>query len=206
MGKTLRDHLVGSLEELQENQLKKFKRKLNEVDLEEGFDNIPRGRLENADPLDIADLLISFYREEYGIRVTVDILESINEKKVAEKLRKALQGGPQTSTSTSSGASGQSQSSGARAGAGNATEHFVDKHRIDLISRVSLVDPILDVLLSKGVLKDEKYDTIRAFSTSQEKMRELFRIMRGCGPSDKDILFQALKDNDLPLIRDLGGV
>ncbi|XP_030065462.1 apoptosis-associated speck-like protein containing a CARD [Microcaecilia unicolor] len=205
MVKTLRDHLVDCLEELEASQLKKFKRKLNEVDLEEGFDNIPRGQLENADPLDIADLLISFYREEYGSRITMNILESINEKKVAEKLKKALQGGSQTSTS--SGASGQSQTSGASAGAGNAAgQHFVDKHRIALIKRVIMVDPILDVLRSEELLNDEKYDTVRSRPTPQEKMRKLYEYMRSWGLCEKDILFKALKDNDLPLIKDLGGV
>lgn len=207
MEKTPKDYLVDHLEELEEKQLKRFKQKLNEVDLEEGFNNIPRGRLENADPLDIADLLISFYMEDYGIRITVKILEAMNEKKVAEKLKKVLEKGPQVSTSTSSGASGQSQASGARAGTADAArQHFVDKHRIALINRVSLVNPILDVLLSKELLNDEKYAIVRAQSTSQEMLRKLYEFMKSWGTSDKDIFFQALKDNDLPLIKDLGGV
>ncbi|XP_029462778.1 apoptosis-associated speck-like protein containing a CARD isoform X2 [Rhinatrema bivittatum] len=212
--KTVRELLVDHLEELEEVQLRKFKRKLNEVELEADYEHIPLGRLQKADPLDLADLLIDYYLEEYGVRLAVRILESINEKKLAGRLRRAVEEGG-SKPSTTSGASRQSQTPGASASAEAATgtskqlhsgQHFVDQHRSDLIKRVFLVDPILDVLLKERVLTDEKYDTVRAQSTSQDKMRKLYEFERSWGTSDKDNFFQALRDNDLPLIKDLGGV
>ncbi|XP_028254392.1 apoptosis-associated speck-like protein containing a CARD [Parambassis ranga] len=46
--------------------------------------------------------------------------------------------------------------------------HFVDKHRADLIQRISNIDPILDQLLG-SVIQQEAYDRIRAQPTSQDK-------------------------------------
>ncbi|XP_029460798.1 pyrin domain-containing protein 1 [Rhinatrema bivittatum] len=73
--KTVRELLVDHLEELEEVQLRKFKRKLNEVELEAGYEHIPLGRLQKSEPpLDPADLLIDYYLEEYGVRLAVRIL------------------------------------------------------------------------------------------------------------------------------------
>ncbi|KAI5627228.1 NACHT, LRR and PYD domains-containing protein 1b allele 2 [Silurus asotus] len=51
---------------------------------------------------------------------------------------------------------------------------FVDKHRDILIQKVSSVMEIADGLLSKEMINDELYSTIRAAATSQEKMRILY--------------------------------
>ncbi|XP_060112653.1 interferon-induced very large GTPase 1-like [Heteronotia binoei] len=87
MGKTVRDHLVDALEDLEEKDMKKFKRKLNEIRLQEGFGNIPRGRLQKADVLDLSDLLLSYYTESYAVQVAAQVLESIHLKREAQKLR-----------------------------------------------------------------------------------------------------------------------
>ncbi|KAI5611215.1 caspase recruitment domain-containing protein 8 isoform X5 [Silurus asotus] len=51
---------------------------------------------------------------------------------------------------------------------------FVDKHRDILIQKVSSVMEIADGLLSKEMINDELYSTIRAAATSPEKMRILY--------------------------------
>lgn len=82
-------------------------------------------------------------------------------------------------------------------------QQFVDKYREALIKWVSPVDPILDSLVAQELLTDEAYDNIRSKTTDQEKMRELYRIIRGWGMSDKGKLYDALKKHNGPLIQHL---
>ncbi|KAH1171910.1 hypothetical protein KIL84_007528 [Mauremys mutica] len=89
MAKTLRDHLLMTLEDLGEDELKKFKFKLHEMPLKEGYEHIGRGTLKKADAIDLTDKLISCYEGNYAVEVTVEALKSINEMDLAEKLTKA---------------------------------------------------------------------------------------------------------------------
>ncbi|XP_040211500.1 E3 ubiquitin-protein ligase CHFR-like [Rana temporaria] len=82
-------------------------------------------------------------------------------------------------------------------------EHFIDRHRAALISRVPLVEPILDHLLQNDLLIEEQYDNVRSRPTSQEKMRQLYQYARGWANPDKDIFYEALKTCNGPLIQDL---
>ncbi|XP_078508581.1 apoptosis-associated speck-like protein containing a CARD [Lissotriton helveticus] len=200
MAKTLKDHLEFALESLEEATFKRFKRTLNDAQVEDGYDKIPRGRLEKADTMDVADRIISNYRQEYGLQITVEVLEKINKKDVAEELRSAAGAvGPAGST-----APPLNPSTGG-AGARPSGKHFVDMHREDIIQRCTLVDPILDRLLSLELITEEQYDLVRVMNTTQNKMRELYRLMLGWGESDKDQFYQALKEQNGPLVRDLGG-
>ncbi|XP_077774090.1 pyrin domain-containing protein 1-like [Podarcis muralis] len=86
MEKTITDSLVSTLENLRENELKKFKLKLHEFPVEEGYDNIPRGTLEKADVADLSLLLLNFYTRDYAVQVTADVLRTINCRDEAERL------------------------------------------------------------------------------------------------------------------------
>uniref|UniRef100_A0A3P9BT36 CARD domain-containing protein n=1 Tax=Maylandia zebra TaxID=106582 RepID=A0A3P9BT36_9CICH len=70
--------------------------------------------------------------------------------------------------------------------------HFVDKHRVELIQRVSNIEPILD-----------DYDRIRALQTSQEKMRELYSGPLKAGSASKDVFYQILQTHERLLLNDL---
>ncbi|XP_068102673.1 NACHT, LRR and PYD domains-containing protein 1a allele 5-like [Hyperolius riggenbachi] len=85
-------------------------------------------------------------------------------------------------------------------------KHFVDRHREALISRVSLVSPILDSLLSDLLLTHEQYDTVRKQMTPQDQMRVLYSYSRGWGDRDKDIFYKALQKNNAPLMQDLSTI
>ncbi|KAL7395357.1 hypothetical protein ABVT39_015098 [Epinephelus coioides] len=52
-------------------------------------------------------------------------------------------------------------------------EEHLKKNRPELIHGVSNVEPILDELLTKGVIQQDSYDKISALPTSAEKMKEL---------------------------------
>ena len=82
-------------------------------------------------------------------------------------------------------------------------KHFVDKHRDQLIQRVTCVDPILDALLKKHVLNQEIYDDIRSQRTPQAKIRELYSGPLKAGEEAKDIFKEVLKDQQLLLFKDL---
>ncbi|XP_061444309.1 uncharacterized protein LOC133365897 isoform X2 [Rhineura floridana] len=91
--KTIYDLLVDALEELNEYDLRKFKFNLNSLPIKEGYDNIPRGRLEKADVLDLSHLLLSFYTEDYAMQVTITVLNSIAQKHLVKKLLQVVETG-----------------------------------------------------------------------------------------------------------------
>ncbi|OCT56674.1 apoptosis-associated speck-like protein containing a CARD [Xenopus laevis] len=88
MGKTVRDLLLETLEDLEKSQLKSFKGKLNDWEVNAGYKVIPKCRLETADEEDVADLIISFYTESYGIEVAQGVLAAIGLMKACEKLKR----------------------------------------------------------------------------------------------------------------------
>ncbi|XP_065432334.1 pyrin-like isoform X2 [Chrysemys picta bellii] len=90
MEKAVSDCLHDILEELTKNELKKFKLKLNKFKLKRDYDNIPMGKLEDASPVDMTQSLLSYYGEDYGAEVTVNVLKSINRRDLAEKLSETL--------------------------------------------------------------------------------------------------------------------
>uniref|UniRef100_K7FF63 NACHT, LRR and PYD domains-containing protein 3 n=1 Tax=Pelodiscus sinensis TaxID=13735 RepID=K7FF63_PELSI len=80
--------MLAILEELEEEQRKKFKFKLNTTELREGYKNIPKGLLQKADVTDMVDLLMKYYQEEYAVEVVINVLDQINNKDLAERLRR----------------------------------------------------------------------------------------------------------------------
>ncbi|XP_034009278.1 uncharacterized protein LOC117500509 isoform X8 [Trematomus bernacchii] len=82
-------------------------------------------------------------------------------------------------------------------------EHFVDKHRTELINRVNCVEDILDQLLGK-VITQSIYNKIIAIPTSQQQMRKLFS-----GPLNaagaKEVFYRILEKEEKYLIDELKG-
>uniref|UniRef100_A0A8C4VSC2 CARD domain-containing protein n=1 Tax=Gopherus evgoodei TaxID=1825980 RepID=A0A8C4VSC2_9SAUR len=83
-------------------------------------------------------------------------------------------------------------------------EHFVDRHRAELIQRVSMVDGVLDMLCGT-VLDNEQYQSIRAERSNLEKMRKLYELMPSWNRVCKDQLYQVLKAKHKFLIEELEG-
>ncbi|XP_039661982.1 uncharacterized protein LOC120562342 isoform X2 [Perca fluviatilis] len=83
-------------------------------------------------------------------------------------------------------------------------KHFVDKHRIKLIEKVSNIPAILDELLRENVIQQETYDKIRALPTSQDKIRELFSgPLEASGVQGKEMFYKILNKHESYLINDL---
>ncbi|CAM2115045.1 uncharacterized protein LOC125638269 [Caretta caretta] len=95
-GKTTRDLLVNTLDDLGESELKNFKSKLTDIDLKEGYDHIPKGKLENAKSIEVTDLLIGHYTMDYVMEVTTIVLEAINRKDLARRLRSVTRTGEES--------------------------------------------------------------------------------------------------------------
>lgn len=72
--------------------------------------------------------------------------------------------------------------------------HFVDRHREQLVSRVTSVEPLLS---------DEQYERVRAEATRPEQMRTLFSFSRSWGWAGKDQVYGALKEAHPHLIAEL---
>ncbi|XP_044160529.1 uncharacterized protein LOC122945532 [Bufo gargarizans] len=91
MGLTVRDALVYALENLEKMGFKKFRKRLHEIEVKENYRRIPRGKLEDKDWGDVADLIREYYKDVYGVEVTLQVLDKINERQVAEELQEDLQ-------------------------------------------------------------------------------------------------------------------
>ncbi|XP_073786173.1 apoptosis-associated speck-like protein containing a CARD [Danio rerio] len=86
----------------------------------------------------------------------------------------------------------------------NYEAEFVDRNRAALIQRVIAVMPIADELKNK--IHDETYAEIKAEKTSQGKMRKLYDALNAGGDRVKTDFYYALRNNELYLFKDLGGV
>lgn len=78
----------------------------------------------------------------------------------------------------------------------------MDQHRAALITRVTDVDGLLDILYGK-ILTEEQYQAVRAESTNPLKMRKLFSFAPAWNVTCKDMFLQALKDTQPYLVADL---
>ncbi|XP_053550286.1 apoptosis-associated speck-like protein containing a CARD [Bombina bombina] len=190
MGKSLRDVILGCLENMTEKDFKKFKAKLNDYEVAAKYRKIPKGPLEKADDIDVTDLLLKYYTDEYAPVVVAEVLDAIDAKQTKCELQNALK-------KAGYGPFYQGQAAASDEG------HFIDKHREALIQRMSQVDPVLDTLLQEQLLTSEKYDNVRSKTTSQQQMRQLYCYIREWGRPDKEKLYQAIKKCNPPLIKDL---
>lgn len=80
----------------------------------------------------------------------------------------------------------------------------MDRNQLELIKRVTNVEPILDELLHQRAIQQESYDEIRALPTSEEKMKVLLSgPLDSDGARGKEILYEILTDTESNLMDDL---
>ncbi|XP_077576837.1 apoptosis-associated speck-like protein containing a CARD [Stigmatopora nigra] len=82
-------------------------------------------------------------------------------------------------------------------------KHFVDKHRIQLIQRVTNIDPILEGLLERGVLQYGVYEEISQTSGTQDKMKKIYDLALRSGDDVKNIFMELLHQQESYLVKDL---
>uniref|UniRef100_A0A8C8SRT2 CARD domain-containing protein n=1 Tax=Pelusios castaneus TaxID=367368 RepID=A0A8C8SRT2_9SAUR len=189
--KTRRDHLVDTLKNLTKIELKEFNSKLTDIELKEDYTHIPRGELERAECVEIATLLISHYGKAYGVEVAISVLKMSMQ---------SLQTAPDWTLFFPSGLISTAKSIPWTRPPYEM--HFVDRHREQLIQRVTLVEGVMDKLLG-DVLDNEEYQTIKAERTNPMKMRKLYEFTLSWNKYCKDQLYEALKDKCKFLVKDL---
>ncbi|XP_048374253.1 E3 ubiquitin-protein ligase TRIM39-like isoform X1 [Sphaerodactylus townsendi] len=90
MADTVCCKLVDYLEELTEEEFKKFKMHLEEYPLEEGYKPIRRCKTEKAGAIEIARLMVRAYEEAMALQMTVKILDRINKKDLSAKVKQEM--------------------------------------------------------------------------------------------------------------------
>ncbi|XP_078061459.1 apoptosis-associated speck-like protein containing a CARD isoform X1 [Mustelus asterias] len=207
MPRTVRQCIVDALEELGEDDFRSFKANLRELKTMQGFRNIPWGKLEKADKLNTAKLMVDYYREGNAGEIAKQILRDGSQQDTADALAKELQMASQTSarcpdltqaSQTSARCPDLTQASQTSARCPDLTQEKnpVDKYFTRIVQGFNSVDSVLDELLAAGVLTGEHYGTIRAKATKQERMRELLTIIRGQGSEAKTKLWEAMVEAD----------
>ncbi|XP_062387963.1 NACHT, LRR and PYD domains-containing protein 12-like [Sardina pilchardus] len=81
------DLLFRTLDELESSELKRFRTYLSERTVE-GFEPIPRGKLEDKDATDVAFMMNKAYEDEGSVKMTLAILKKMNLKNLAGKLER----------------------------------------------------------------------------------------------------------------------
>ena len=79
------NQLLQTLEQLEEKEFKKFKWFLIN-DVPDGFDPIPKNKLENADEMDTVETMVETYTFKQAMKITVEILRNMNQNNLAERL------------------------------------------------------------------------------------------------------------------------
>ncbi|KAG9333585.1 hypothetical protein JZ751_011322 [Albula glossodonta] len=83
-------------------------------------------------------------------------------------------------------------------------QHFVDKHQVSLIDRVTLVEPILDRFLDGNFISREAYKNIEVLKTSCAQMRKLLHdVVFPGGKVFKDELCKILENQQPYLMKEL---
>ncbi|XP_060118391.1 NACHT, LRR and PYD domains-containing protein 3-like [Heteronotia binoei] len=88
MDRNVKEALHYALQELFENEFKHFKYMLHDTKCN-GKGKISRSQLENADTLDVVDLMWNVFGEDDALSICIQVLEKINMKNIAEKLKVA---------------------------------------------------------------------------------------------------------------------
>ncbi|XP_077454101.1 apoptosis-associated speck-like protein containing a CARD [Stigmatopora argus] len=146
---------------------------------------VPQSKVEKKDYMELADVLVKQFTEDEAPVVTSNILRSILCNQDATNLGKS------PPISFDNGPSAVS------------VQHFVDKHRSQLIERVTNIDPILDGLLNRRVLLDAPYEEIRNVTGKQNKMRMIYDIALKSGDRAKNVFMELLRQKEPYLVEDL---
>ncbi|XP_066433169.1 NACHT, LRR and PYD domains-containing protein 1b allele 2-like [Eleutherodactylus coqui] len=95
------------------------------------------------------------------------------------------------------------EASGQAVQRGIPPEHFVDKHRVQLIQNVRYIKPVLDDLKQEKLLEEEQCNIITSQKTPEDRMRELLDSVRSWGPKETDTFYKIVKNHNGPIIKEM---
>ncbi|XP_061884719.1 apoptosis-associated speck-like protein containing a CARD [Entelurus aequoreus] len=165
-----------------------------------GDRRVPVSKVEGKNFLAVTNVLVSTFTEAGAPAVTSELLRDIDCMEDAENLdaqctvRAGRPAGGADGVSTRSSVDNDNSSKG---------QHFVDKHKVELIKRVTNISAILDQLLDKKVIQDEVYEMILRMNVSQQKMREIYLQALQSGNKAKDVFLAILEEEEPYLLADL---
>ncbi|XP_067172872.1 apoptosis-associated speck-like protein containing a CARD [Apteryx mantelli] len=197
-----REQILAALDELTEAELRRLKAALGRLPLAPGYAAIARSRLEAADALDLTDLLVGHYREGYGAAVppppcaapAASTWPSRSPPPPPPPVSRAAPVDPEDPVPPAAAAAPR----GPRA----KQQHFVERHRAELIERVPAVEPLLD-LLQGEVLDAEQARAVAAEATPQGAMRRLLLLAPSWTPRCKERVLAALRRRHPALVAEL---
>ncbi|XP_069717859.1 apoptosis-associated speck-like protein containing a CARD [Phaenicophaeus curvirostris] len=184
-----RDRILRALEELSGSELRRLKAELNRAAVPAALGTIPRGTMEDADALDLTQLLVGRYREAFAAVVTARALRSIHRRDLADTLEAG--DGP-----TEAFEEFPALSPG---------EAFVSRHRAALVGRTRAVSAILDHLQAAGAISREDAAFTAAAPTPQEQMRRLLDGASAWGPRGHRVFLHAMRELQPCLMEQLEG-
>ena len=88
----LKEELFNTLEDLKEDEFKKFKWFLELDDILEGFKGIPVAKLEKAGRRETVDLMVQKHQDHGALQLTKKVLEKINRKDLVQRLQNSPSG------------------------------------------------------------------------------------------------------------------
>ncbi|KAM6935595.1 uncharacterized protein PEZ65_005936 [Lycodopsis pacificus] len=171
--------LLETLNDLDHSELKKFQEFLPLIVSQKNLPDISSMLRQTADNEETVDLMMQAYGHQ-SVDLTREVVEKMNRTDLMWRW---------------------SESSSALKG-----EHFVEKHQVKLIKRVSNIAPFLDDLLHQNIIQQDSYDDIKALPTSQEKMTALFSgPLESSGGQGKAMFYRFLNKHEPDLIHELSG-
>ncbi|XP_030015115.1 apoptosis-associated speck-like protein containing a CARD isoform X2 [Sphaeramia orbicularis] len=178
---TIRMAILDCLENLEKEDKDKF---LYQLIHRGGDPKVRRNKVEGKSLLQITDTLVNTFTEPVAYEVTVELLNKIGCSDDAKELAQVVKSLTSSTPSSSGGL------------------HFIDKHRVALINRVTNLDAILDELLGQFI-DSAGYSKVRAKPTNEEKMREILDVAMKGGTKCKDILYEILERHEKYLLEEL---
>ncbi|KAK2914425.1 hypothetical protein Q8A67_002824 [Cirrhinus molitorella] len=183
--------ILDVLEELDSEEMDLFK-----WNLIQGISNfkIPKSQLEKKPRHAVVDCMTQRYPDD-ARKLTMLILEKMKMMNLVKRLQEELGDNMETPQSkhTAEAAAAQKQERC------KASAEFVEKHRAELIRRVSLVEPIADDM--KDLIGDEKYGIILKSGTKHAQMRALLGFLTTSTLKEK--CYQSLVKHERFLVEDL---
>ncbi|XP_056425952.1 uncharacterized protein LOC130367540 [Hyla sarda] len=190
MGLTVQEVLTRALKKLEQSSFQRFIEKLTIWNVGEQYKNILKGELTEKDPEHIAGLLIKYYKNVYGCEVTLSVLWDINEKKIWKELQHDLR-----VVDISGHGLGTKMFT--------AGDHFLDRHKQDLIKLIKNSSLVLEDLHKEYLLTAEERDNIMEIPDSEDRMRRLYDIVRYRNVYDKQKVYTIFYKYNPRVIDDL---
>ncbi|XP_077576675.1 apoptosis-associated speck-like protein containing a CARD [Stigmatopora nigra] len=162
---------------------------------------VPQSKVEKKDYMELANVLVKQFTEDEAHIVTSNILRRIMCNQDAKNLDSRIS--QLTSNASGSHGAGHLGVANVPKSSNLSGKHFVDKYKLQLIQRVTNIDPILDRLLDQEVLQDGIYEDIRQTPGNQQKMRKIYQLALKSGDDAKNIFMELLRQQEPYLVKDL---